>query len=163
MTDDETFAIPGMDAPAAPAPESPRPYLRHHLPDGTPLILTAGICADLASIFHDEFTSYIPHRFDEFATLVWMASRPPELRGALWRDRISTKDIRQFDPPLMSDYPALRATVSRWIDDTFRASEFDQIRMLALDLWTYHNSARVEVTEKKSPELMDQSAITQTH
>lgn len=141
----DEFTIEGIEAPDAAAavePMEPRPYVQHHLPDGTPLILRAGMVADLAAIFGDEFAGYVPQRYDEFAILLWMASRPPEERGAAWRDG---------KPPLLSDFAALRAHVSRWLDDTFRASEASYVHRLAIDLWVYHTAARVEIAEKKSP------------
>jgi len=127
----------------SPGPAAPRPYLPHHLPDGTPLRLTAGIIADLASIYHDDFTSYLPNRFDEWAVLLWMATRPASEHGAAWRDP------REARPPLLADFPALRATVSRWIDDTFCASEADYIRRLALGLWTREHETRVVLSDQK--------------
>lgn len=139
-----------------------RPFIAHHLPDGTPLHLTAGILADLAAIYHDDFTAYVPQRFDEFATLIWMASRPRELRGGPWRDPVSTRAITEFNPPLMSNFQALRATVSRWIDDTFRASESDYVRQLALRLWQHHNEARVTVTDKKKAEDTETTDLLST-
>ena len=141
---DDAFSIEGLAAEAAePEAIAARPFIPHHLPDGTPLRLTAGILADLAAIFHDEFSAYIPQRADEFSTMVWMASRPRDERGAAWRDSIGG------NVPLMADFPAFRATVSRWLDDAFRASEADYPRQLALRLWQHHNEARVTVSDQK--------------
>lgn len=146
---DAPFSIDGLEADSVVRDSrttdgiTPRPFLPHHLPDGTPLHLTAGILADLAAIYHDEFTAYVPQRYDEFATLCWMASRPKADRGAAWRDPNGQR------APLLSDFPALRSTVSRWIDDTFRASESDYVRQLALRLWQHHNEVRVAVTDQK--------------
>lgn len=166
---DDLFSIDGLDesAPAVPDAIAPRPFLPHHLPDGTPLHLTAGILADLAAIYHDEFTAYVPQRADEFATMLWMASRPKDERGGAWRYKRFGKNgnIADSQPPLQSDFHALRYTVSQWIDDTFRASESDYVRQLALRLWQHHNDARVTVTDQKKssqdPET-DRPSTTQT-
>jgi Arc/MetJ-type ribon-helix-helix transcriptional regulator len=143
----EEFSIEGLESDVRNSRTTddiaPRPFLPHHLPDGTPLHLTAGILADLAAIYHDDFTAYVPQRFDEFATMIWMASRPKADRGSGWREPQGQR------PPLLSGFAALRATVGRWIDDAFRASESDYIRQLALRLWQHHNEARVTVTDQK--------------
>lgn len=109
------------------------------LPDGTQLKLTAGILVDLASIFHDEFTAYVPSKNDEFAFLLWMASHKP----AEWRESEKGK-------PLISDFIAMRRVVLDWVDNTFEPSEADLVRTIALDLWMHHAKARVVVTEKKT-------------
>ena len=137
----EILELPGADAVSDTGDVSPRPYIAHHLPDGTPLNLTAGILNNLASIYSDEFSTWVPSRADEFATLLWMASRPRKDRGAAWLEG---------SPALISHFPALRATVTRWLDDAFRASESGYIIRLGVDLWKLHNAARVTVTEKKT-------------
>lgn len=150
---DDSFSIPGLAEEAAePEAIAARAFIPYYLPDGTPLRLTAGILADLAAIFHDEFSAYIPQRADEFSTMIWMASRPRDERGAAWRDSIGGR------VPLMADFPAFRATVSRWLDDTFRASEADYPRQAALRLWQYHNEARVTVSDQKKSQPVTATA-----
>ncbi len=148
----EIIELPGADTASDTGDISPRPYLAHHLPDGTPLHLTAGILNNLAAIYSDEFSTWVPSRADEFATLLWMASRPRKDRGAAWLEgvRALPSETRKDSPALISDFPALRATVTRWLDDAFRASESGYVIRLGVDLWKLHNAARVAVTEKKT-------------
>jgi len=139
----EILELPGAETVSDTGDISPRPYLAHHLPDGTPLHLTAGILNNLASIYSDEFSTWVPSRADEFATLLWMASRPRKEHGAAWLEG---------SPALISDFPALRAAVTRWLDDAFRASESSYVIRLGVDIWKLHNASRVSVTEKKTEE-----------
>lgn len=139
----EILELPGTETASETGDISPRQYIAHHLPDGAPLFLTAGILNNLASIYSDEFSTWVPSRADEFATLLWMASRPRKDRGAAWLEG---------SPALLSDFPALRATVTRWLDDAFRPSESGYVIRLGVDLWKLHNNARVTVTEKKTEE-----------
>jgi hypothetical protein len=121
------------------APATARKPGKLCLPDGTQLKLTAGILVDLASIFHDEFTAYVPSKNDEFAFLLWMASHKP----AEWRESSNGK-------PLIADFISMRGVVLAWIDETFQPSEADLVRTIALDLWMHHAKARVVITEKKT-------------
>lgn len=153
---DPILTLPDLPpAPDSSLPDNaPRFPLSHCLPDGTPLHLTAGILVDLAAIYQDEadaFAAYIPSRHDEFATLLWMASRPREHCGAAWREG---------SPPLIASFPALRATVSRWVDETFRPSEADLVRSIALDLWVAANKTRTVITEKKAPAAAETAAAS---
>lgn len=149
---DTIFTIPGIEPeailPAAAAgdaqPEAARTRLPGHLPGGQPLHLSAAIRCDLATIFHDEFTSYFPQRQDEFAFLLFMAAQPPVDRGKAWRAP------RPDGPPLMADFAAFRQHVAEWVDATFRDSEFEDIRPLALELWMRHDRTRVTITEGKA-------------
>lgn len=148
---DPTFTIDGIAdetiAAMAAAPEetAARPMRPGYLPGGQPLHLCAAIRCDLATIFHDEFTTYIPQRQDEFAFLLYMAAQPAADRGKAWRAP------RPDGPPLIADFAAFRQAVADWVDATFRDSEWDQIRSLALELWTRHDRARVTITEGKVP------------
>lgn len=140
---DTPLDIPGLAASdTAPVPTGPRTPARGHLPDGTPLHLTAGIAVDMAAIFHDEFTAYFPQRADEFAILLWMASRDK----SAWRTVPPGRT-----QPLLTDFPALRAEVMDWIDTAFLPSESDLIRSIAIDLWFSQVATRVVLSEKKNP------------
>lgn len=139
--------------PAAAAPLPPRRVFPGCLPDGTQLHLSAGIRVDLAAVYGEEFSYYYPQRQDEFATLLWMAAQPPAERGAAWRD-----PRPDGAPPLLSDFVALRATVSRWVDDVFRDSEADLVRTIALALWVQHDETRTVFTEKKAPAAAETAA-----
>ncbi len=143
MTDD-VFLSPDEPEAAPVAAESARPFKAGFLPDGTRLLLTASRVNDMAMLFHDDFSTYLPQRADEWAILLWMATRDP----AEWRD------ARGEDSPLMLDFPTLRSTVGKWLDEAFRLSEANQIRLLAIDLWMSQNAARVvpSSVQKKTTE-----------
>ncbi len=152
---DAILDIEGIEesGPVVVAGIEPRPYLAHHLPDRTPLVLTAGIVMDLAAMFQDDFLTYVPQRADEFSFLLFMASRPASERGSVWRDG---------SPPLMSDFPRFRSTVSRWVDDTFRASEADYVRRLAIDLWLHHTGTKASVHEPQKKTETDHLSTPRT-